>query len=224
MLCYTHADFRGVPLSGAWLELPPPQPRHPGATDIGRVDVSEPASISTGIAARYATAVFELAKEDKQLAALEADLDTLEAALAESDAFRDLISSPVYRREEQAQAVAALSAKMGLTGTLANTLGLMANKRRLFVLPQLAATLRALIAEEKGEVTAEVTAAKALTQTQKNKLAAALKASVGKDVKINAAVDESLIGGLIVKVGSKMIDSSIRSKLAALQNTMKEVG
>ena len=186
--------------------------------------MSEPASISTGIAARYATAVFELAKEDKQLPALEADLDTLEAALAESDAFRDLISSPVYRREEQAQAMAALSAKMGLTGTLANTLGLMANKRRLFVLPQLAATLRALIAEEKGEVTAEVTAAKALTQTQKNKLAAALKASVGKDVKINAAVDESLIGGLIVKVGSKMIDSSIRSKLAALQNTMKEVG
>jgi F-type H+-transporting ATPase subunit delta len=86
------------------------------------------------------------------------------------------------------------------------------------------ATMRGLIAEEKGEVTAEVTAAKALTQTQKNKLAAALKASVGKDVKINAAVDENLIGGLIVKVGSKMIDSSIRSKLAALQNTMKEVG
>lgn len=186
--------------------------------------MSEPASISTGIAARYATAVFELAKEDKQLPALEADLDTLQGALAESDAFRDLIFSPVYRREEQAQAVAALAAKMGLSGVLANTLGLMANKRRLFVLPQLVATLRSLIAEEKGEVTAEVAAAKALTQAQKTKLAAALKASVGKDVKINATVDDSLIGGLIVKVGSKMIDSSIRSKLAALQNTMKEVG
>nr|WP_249138974.1 F0F1 ATP synthase subunit delta [Actibacterium sp. MT2.3-13A] len=204
--------------------MPPPQPRHWGATDIGRVDVSEPASISTGIAARYATAVFELAKEGKQLPALEADLDTLAAALADSDAFRDLISSPVYRREDQAQAIAALAPKMGLSGIVASALGLMAGKRRLFVLPQLVATLRALIAEEKGEVTAEVTAAKALTQAQQTKLAVALKASIGKDVKINAAVDESLIGGLIVKVGSKMIDSSIRSKLAALQNTMKEVG
>ncbi|MHC0053732.1 F0F1 ATP synthase subunit delta [Actibacterium sp. D379-3] len=186
--------------------------------------MSEPASISTGIAARYAKAVFGLAKDDNQIAALEGDLDTLEAASADSAEFRALIASPIYTREEQGRAIAALAAKMGLSGVMTNTLGLMVAKRRLFVLPQMSATLRDLIADEKGEVTAEVTSATALTEDQQNKLAATLKANVGKDVKINMAVDDSLIGGLIVKVGSKMIDTSIRSKLNALQNTMKEVG
>jgi F-type H+-transporting ATPase subunit delta len=100
----------------------------------------------------------------------------------------------------------------------------MAGNRRLFVLPQLLSALDDMIAEEKGEVTAEVTAAAELTRTQAEKLAASLKKSVGKTVKLNTTVDESLIGGLIVKVGSKMIDTSIRSKLASLQNAMKEVG
>ena len=186
--------------------------------------MSEPASISTGIAGRYAKAIFELAREDGKLAALEGDLDALEAALADSADFRDLIASPIYSRDQQARAIEALAGKMGLTGIVTNTLGLMAGNRRLFVLPQLVTTLRALIAEEKGEVTADITAASALTDAQRDKLAATLTKSVGKDVKINMSVDEDLIGGLIVKVGSKMIDTSIRSKLAALQNTMKEVG
>ncbi|PTX57003.1 ATP synthase F1 subcomplex delta subunit [Litoreibacter ponti] len=186
--------------------------------------MSEPVSISQGIAARYATAVFELSKEDKKLKQLEADVDTLDAALKDSADFRDLISSPLYSREQQAGAIEAIADKMKLTPTIANTLSLMANKRRLFVLPQLLGALRGLIADEKGEVTADVTAAKALTKAQQDKLAKSLKASVGKDVKINMAVDESLIGGLIVKVGSKMIDTSIRSKLSSLQNSMKEVG
>ena len=103
------------------------------------------------------------------------------------------------------------------------TAGLMAEKRRLFVLPQLW-KLREMIAEDKGEVTADVISAKALTKAQSEKLAKTLKASVGKDVKINATVDEGLIGGLVVKVGSKMIDTSIRSRLNSLQNAMKEVG
>jgi F-type H+-transporting ATPase subunit delta len=107
---------------------------------------------------------------------------------------------------------------------LTNSLGLMAEKRRLFVLPQLIAQLEALIAEDKGEVTAEVTSAKALTKTQADKLTKVLSASVGKEVKLNAAVDDALIGGLVVKVGSKMIDTSVASKLASLQNAMKEVG
>lgn len=195
-----------------------------GAKDIERVDVSEPASISAGIAARYASAIFELAKEDNVISALEKDLDALEAALADSAEFRDLISSPVYTRDELGASVAALGKAMGLTGTMTNALGLMAGKRRLFALPQLVAQLRDMIAEEKGEVTAEVVAAKAMTKAQQEKLAAVLKKTVGKTVNINASVDESLIGGLIVKVGSKMVDTSIRSKLAALQNTMKEVG
>ena len=186
--------------------------------------MSEPASISTGIAARYATAVFDLAKETNSVKAIEADVEALDAALAESADFNALIQSPIYSRDEQGTAIAAIAAKMGLSETMINALALMASKRRLFVLPQLVATLRAAIAEDKGEVTADVISAKALTKVQADKLAKTLKASVGKDVKIKATVDESLIGGLVVKVGSKMIDTSIRSRLNSLQNAMKEVG
>ena len=177
-----------------------------------------------GIAARYAKAVFELAKEDKAVAKVEADLDALEAALADSADFRALISSPVYSRDEQAGVIAALAKKMGLSAIVSNVLALMSNKRRLYILPQMVQALRAAIAEDKGEITAEVTSAKALTKTQADKLAKALASSVGKSVKINATVDEKLIGGLVVKMGSKMIDTSIASKLNSLQNAMKEVG
>ena len=186
--------------------------------------MSEPASISSGIAARYATALFDLSKEENGLGALEKDVDLLDAALSASADLRDLISSPIYSRDDQGNAIAAIAAKSGLSALTTNTLKLMAAKRRLFVLPQLVADLRARIAAEKGEVTAEVTAAAALSQEQADKLAATLKARVGKDVKVNVAVDESLIGGLVVKLGSTMIDTSIKSKLAALQNAMKEVG
>ena len=194
------------------------------ATNIGRVDVSETVGISTGIAARYATAVFDLAKEGKKIAALEKDVDALEAAMAASADLKTLLTSPLYSRDEQGAAIAAVSKKMKLSPTTNNVLALMASKRRLFVLPQLVATLRDQIAGHKGEVTAEVTSAKALTKAQADKLAKTLKAQVGADVKIKATVDEAIIGGLIVKVGSKMIDTSIKSKLNALQNTMKEVG
>jgi F-type H+-transporting ATPase subunit delta len=186
--------------------------------------VSETASITSGIAARYAKAIFELAKEAKTLPALENDLNALEATLEENAEFGDLVSSPVYRRQDQAAAVAAIAKKMALSALVTNTLGLLANKRRLFVLPALIPAVKEMIADENGEVTAEITAAKALTKAQSDKLAKALKASVGKDVNINVAVDESLIGGLIVQVGSRMIDTSIRSKLSNLQNSMKEVG
>jgi F-type H+-transporting ATPase subunit delta len=192
--------------------------------EVERVDVSEPASISTGIASRYAAAMFELSRDQGEMSQLEADVDTLDAALKDSADLRTLISSPLYSREELARAVDAVGAATGLSQSFRNLLGLMAQNRQLFVLPQLLARLRAMIAEAKGEVTAEVTSAKALTKTQSERLAKALSASAGKDVTIVATVDESLIGGLVVKIGSKMIDSSIRSKLMALQNTMKEVG
>ena len=190
----------------------------------GRVDVSESASISSGIAQRYASAVFDIAKENNELSQLEANIDDLAAALAESDDLSDLINSPVYSRMAQGAAITAVADKMGLLPTVKNVLALMASKRRLFVVPQLIATLREKIAEEKGEVTADVASAVALTDAQAAKLSETLKASIGKDVKINATVDESLIGGLVVKVGSKMIDTSVRSKLNSLQNAMKEVG
>ena len=199
-----------------------PVPAGWSGQDIERVDVSEPASISTGIAARYATAVFDIARDENALAALEGDVDALDAALSDSADLRTLINSPLYSRDEQGASILAIGKKAGLSQTMQNVLGLMAAKRRLFVMPQLVAALRDRIAAEKGEVTAEVTSAKALTKTQSDKLAKTLAAQAGKDVKIIATVDESLIGGLVVKVGSKMIDTSISSKLKALQNSMKE--
>ncbi len=186
--------------------------------------MSETASLSSGIASRYATAVFDLAKEAKKLAAVEKDIDQLDETMEVSTDFGNLITSPVISRAEQGAAIAGIAAKMGLSDIVTNTLGLMAENRRLFVLPALIASVRALIAEEKGEVTADVSSAKKLTKAQETKLAGELKAAVGKDVKIRTTVDEALIGGLVIKVGSRMIDSSIASKLSNLQNAMKEVG
>ena len=186
--------------------------------------MSEPASISSGIAARYATAIFELARDSGSLDRLEANLDDLSGALADSADLRALVASPVLSRAELGGAVAAIADRMELIPELKKGLGLMAAKRRLFVLPQLVALLDAMIAEEKGEVTAEVTSARPLSQAQADKLSETLKARVGRDVKLKATVDESLIGGLVVKLGSKMIDTSIRSRLDSLQNAMKEVG
>ena len=186
--------------------------------------MSEPASISLGIAARYALALFGLAKEDKALPALESDVAALRDALAISPDLSTLIASPMISRDDQARAMSAISARMGLHTLTANTLALMAQNRRLFVLPQLLSDLTARIAEEKGEVTAEVTSATALSAEQSKRLIATLKSRVGKTVKLNTAVDESLIGGLVVKLGSMMIDTSVKAKLAALQNAMKEVG
>ncbi|WP_092901196.1 F0F1 ATP synthase subunit delta [Rhodobacter sp. 24-YEA-8] len=186
--------------------------------------MAESASISQGIAARYATALFDLAKEGGALKAVEADAAALTDALAAAPDLGAMIASPVVTRDDQAKAIAAVAQAMKLNELTANTLGLMADKRRLFVLPQFLTVLRERIAEEKGEVTAEVTSAVALTTEQVTKLTATLKAKVGKTVKLNATVDESLIGGLIVKLGSTMIDTSVKSKLASLQNAMKEVG
>lgn len=180
--------------------------------------------MSLGIAQRYAQALFELAKETNALDVLERDADAVQDALIMSADLTSLISSPVVEREDQARAMAAVAAKMGLSSLMANTIALMAQKRRLFVLPHLMADLLRRIAEEKGIVTAEVTAAAPLSDAQVTALTASLKARAGKTVKLKTTVDASLIGGLVVKLGSSMIDTSIKAKLAALQNSMKEVG
>ena len=190
----------------------------------GRVDVSEPASISSGIASRYATALFDLAKEMDGLPALERDVDALDAALTESPELAALIASPLLARDDLSRAFGAVVARMGLAPLTANTLALMGSKRRLFVVPQLVAQLRRLIAADKGEVVAEVTAAAPLSDAQTAALSATLRARAGRDVILKTTVDESLIGGLVVKLGSTMIDTSVKAKLAALRNIMKEVG
>ena len=186
--------------------------------------MSETASISATVAGRYAQALFELAKSEGKIDALRRDADSLAAALDTSDDLRRMIASPVYSRDDQRAAMGALAGPLGLDGLTANTLALMASKRRLFALPWLVRSLRALIAAELGEVTADVTSASPLSDQQQQAIAQMLQEKFGKGIQLNTAVDDSLIGGLIVKVGSKMIDTSIRAKLASLQNAMKEVG
>ncbi len=190
----------------------------------GRVDVADSASISTGIAGRYAQAVFDLAREENMLPVIEADISNLEGALAQSEDLRRVIASPIYSREEQGAAVTAVGQRMGLSPVMLNTLGLMATKRRLFVVPALLATLRELIAQARGEVSAEVVSAQPLSPAQAQRLADTLSASAGKAVRLQTRVDPSLIGGLVVRLGSRMIDTSIRAKLGQMQNMMKEVG
>nr|WP_254368054.1 F0F1 ATP synthase subunit delta [Paracoccus sp. Z118] len=187
------------------------------------VSVANTASISANIAGRYAQAVFDLAREQGDLDALAGQVDDLGRALAESEDLRTLISSPLYSREEQGAAIGAVADRMGLSPVLGNTLRLMARNNRLFALPQLVQRLKSLIAEARGEVTAEVVSAAALTDEQQRRLTETLAQKSGKTIKLDARVDESLIGGMIVRLGSQMIDSSIRSKLASLQNVMKEV-
>ncbi|SFD12933.1 ATP synthase F1 subcomplex delta subunit [Tropicimonas isoalkanivorans] len=186
--------------------------------------MSETASISSSIASRYAQALFDLSLDEGSLDALESDVDALAQALEVSDDLRSMINDPIYSRDEQAAAITALADRMGLSQTMRNGLGLMASNRRLFVLPYMLRALREMIADQKGEVTAEVTSAVALSDDQSAELSDMLKSRFGKEIKLNTSVDESLIGGLIVKVGSKMVDTSVRAKLAALQNAMKEVG
>ena len=186
--------------------------------------MADSASLSSELAGRYATALYELSEEAGQLFVVEGDLLALRQALADSADLRDLISSPVYTRDQQKAAVAAVADAMGLDGLTKNTLMLLAAKRRLFALPGLVAAYVAKMAEYRGEVTADVTSAVALSDDQAKALSDALANAVGKSVNVNVTVDEAIIGGLVVKVGSKMIDTSVATKLAKLNNAMKEVG
>lgn len=181
-------------------------------------------SISADIAGRYAQALFDLVKDAGGVDALSAQIDVLAQAYDESADLRDMTVSPLYNRDQQEAAIAALATRAEFSVELSNTLRLLARNRRLFTLPKFIAKLRGLIAEARGEMTADVVSAQKLTTEQTTRLADTLSQKSGKKVKLNASVDETLIGGMIVKLGSQMIDSSIRSKLASLQNAMKEVG
>jgi F-type H+-transporting ATPase subunit delta len=191
---------------------------------IGRVIVSEQASTSKGIATRYATALFGLVDEQEDISTLEQNVGTLKECLDKSVDLASLISSPMYSRDQQQTAITAIAKKLGLSIVMTNTLSLMAVKRRLFVVPTFLTVLSDLIAVSKNEIMAEVVSAKSLSKGQLDKLVKTLKGNFRKDVKINATVDPGLIGGMIVKVGSTMIDTTIKAKLNSLQNVMKEVG
>ena len=186
--------------------------------------MSDQASTSKGVAKRYATALFNLANETNDISSLEKNVESLTQAIDESKDLNSLISSPIYSRDQQKNAIGAIAKKMGMSRVMINTLSLMAEKRRLFVVPTFLSVLNDLISESKNEITAEVVSAQSLSKGQVEKLGKSLKNNFGKDVKINATVDPTLIGGMVVKVGSRMIDTTIRAKLNSLQNTMKEVG
>ncbi len=222
-LCYHRAGFDG-PRTTVRASITHFLPARGRIATTGRVSVASSAFLTSGAAGRYATALFEIARDDGKLDKVEEDVTALEAALADSDDLTAMIHSPIPSRAEQGAAMAAIAAKMGLGPEVSNTVALMAANRRLFVLPAMLAGVRALTAEHRGEVTAEVTAPAPLDDRQTKALAEKLRASIGKEVKLAVAVDRSLIAGLIVKVGSRMIDTSIRSKLSHLQNELKEVG
>jgi len=172
------------------------------------------------VAQRYASAFFDLAKDEGKLDTLESDLAAIGKAIDDSDELRALISSPVYSREEKEGAITAILANADpLTRNLA---ALMARNGRLFALPGVIVAFRQLAAESRGEVAAEAVSAVALSDDQQKRLRAEIEASIGKAVNLQTRVDEKLLGGLIVKVGSKMIDSSLRTKLTRLKMAMKE--
>jgi F-type H+-transporting ATPase subunit delta len=183
---------------------------------------SEAAGVS-GLSERYAKALFELADEAKALDQVAADLRQLRGFLDESADFRRLIRSPVVSRLEQGKAVAAVAEQAGFSAITRNFLGVAARNRRLFILPGVIAGYLKELAHRRGEVTAEVTAARALTPAQAEAVNEQLRKAVGSKVSVDLRIDPSLIGGLVVKVGSRMVDASLKSKLARLQLAMKGV-
>ena len=173
---------------------------------------------------RYATALFELARDEKSVDAVAADLAKFDAMLADSDDLRRLVRSPVFSADSQSRALAAILDKAEIAGIAANFLKVLTANRRLFAVADVIRAFRALVAKFKGEATADVTVAEALSEPNLDALKAALKAVTGKDVTLNVKVDPSIIGGLVVKLGSRMVDSSLRTKLNSIKHAMKEAG
>ncbi|HSB59843.1 MAG TPA: F0F1 ATP synthase subunit delta [Methyloceanibacter sp.] len=178
----------------------------------------------SGVAGRYSTALFELALEEKALEKVEQDLNRFASALDAVEDLRRLVRSPVFTAEEQERAIAAILEQMEIEGLTANFLKLIARNRRLFAAPDMIKAFRALLARHRGQTSAEVTSALPLSEGQLRALQTVLKAALHKEVQLDQKVDATLLGGLVVKVGSRMIDSSLRTKLNSLKQTMKEVG
>lgn len=178
----------------------------------------------SGVAGRYARSLFELADEAGALQTVEKDLADFEEMLAVSEDLQRLIDSPVFSADEQYKAINAVLDRAGIGGLTGNFLRVVAKNRRLFAVPQMIRAFRQIAAEARGEVAADVTSAHALTAAQEKELKAALKSAVGKDVAVRVTVDPSLLGGLIVKLGSRQIDTSLKTKLNSLKLALKEVG
>ncbi len=173
-------------------------------------------------AGRYATALFELASEANAIDAVKADLDRFDALIAESPDLLRLVRSPVFSASEQLQALSAVLDRAGIGGLAAKFLKLVTANRRLFAVRDIVKAFRTAVANHKGEATAEVTVAEPLSDSHVAALRDALKSISGKDVDLAIKVDPAIIGGLVVKLGSRMVDTSLRTKLNAIRHAMKE--
>ena len=184
---------------------------------------AEDPSVS-GVSGRYATALFELARDEKSIDTVRADLDQFDAMLNDSADLKRLVRSPVFAADAQSKALSAVLDKAGITGISANFLKVLTANRRLFAVSDVIRAFRALVARFKGEASADVTVAEPLSDKNLDALKTALKAVSGKDVTLHVKVDPSIIGGLVVKLGSRMVDSSLRTKLNSIKHAMKEAG
>ena len=175
------------------------------------------------MAGRYAHALFDLARDEKQLDAVKSDLENFDKLIGESRDLERLVRSPVFGADEQRRALSAVLDKVGIKGLAANFLRVITTNRRLFAVRDMIRAYRALVARHKGEVTAQVTVAEKLNDKNLDALKSALKSVTGgKDIDLEVEVDPAIIGGLIVKVGSRMVDSSLRTKLNSIKFAMKE--
>ena len=179
-------------------------------------------TIVSGMAGRYATALFELANEANAVEQVQSNLKAFEALLASSPDLMRLVRSPVFSADEQARALDAVLDKASISGIAKNFLRVVAANRRLFAVDQIIRGFHAQVARHKGEVTAEVTVAAPLNDARLAEIRDALKAVTAKDVQVDVTVDPAIIGGLKVKVGSRMVDASLRTKLNSIKFAMKE--
>jgi F-type H+-transporting ATPase subunit delta len=181
--------------------------------------------IISGMAGRYATALFELALENNAVDAVKGDLDGFDALVAESGDLARLVRSPVFSADIQGKALAAVLDKARIGGLTAQFLKVITANRRLFAVRDMIKAYRALVARHKGELTAQVTVAEPLNEAHRADIVDALKSVTGKEnVGLDVKVDPAIIGGLVVKLGSRMVDSSLRTKLNSIKHAMKEVG
>ena len=176
----------------------------------------------SGVAGRYATALFDLARDANTIDAVKADLERFDALVGESPDLARLVRSPVFSADEQLNALSAVLERAGIGGLTAQFLKLVTKNRRLFAVRDMVRAFRNLVAQHKGETTAEVTVAEEIKDDHVAALRNALKAVSGKEVDLKIKVDPAIIGGLVVKLGSRMVDSSLRTKLNSIKHAMKE--
>ena len=190
-------------------------------TSPGRVKVATEKAHETGLAGRYATALFDLATERKAVDAVSADLGAFRRAIGGAPELARLVKSPVFSRDDQSKALKPVLEKLGASALTIQFLLLLAAKRRLFAIEGIIVGFERLVARSRGETEAEVTSARPLEDGELAELKNTLKAKLGREPRLNTKVDPSLLGGLVVKVGSRMIDTSLRTKLSGIRAAMK---